>query len=87
MVQADYAYIPLKGLISSGQAKAGGFLKTCVFTELLTPSQCQLNDTRVITCISNINSQCLQKIPTIDVPNVGLPSGHFLTTLSYIGEC
>eukprot|EP01036_Dinobryon_divergens_P023765 gene23765-32150_t len=85
MVQADYAYIPLKGLISSGQAKAGGFLKTCVLTELFTPSQCQYNDTRVITCISNINSQCLQKIPSIDVPNVGLPSGHFLTTLSYIG--
>ena len=86
MVQADYAYIPLRSLIKDGQAKAGVFLQKCITTELLNDTQCIITDPNVVTCLSNINKQCLQKVPSITVPDVGLPSGHFLTTLSYVGK-
>jgi len=86
MVQADYAYIPLSDLVGKGTKSSKTFLQTCVTGVISNPNDCHLNDANVTNCVAHLAFDCLFNVPTVTINDVALPTGHFLTCLSYIGK-
>jgi hypothetical protein len=83
LTQADYSYIPLNATIAPAFKQIANIrsgLTTCVIDEFLT-GKCTYG------CVANMSVDCFSKIAvtTPVVPNVALPTGHYLAGLSYLG--